>query len=203
MTGGGGVEPADFYWWPCRSPSCRVAPASPKGVTRGLTAGEAETKARACDITGPSFQGISERLRRLELSGSAVVGAQANPLPPVVGKIDAYCKPDGSNYDERFMAKLSIIAFSDPNDLLSYALPVGYEDKYLDSRLSPEVVNVSVNIVDAIDLFGMGEFVNPMAAHDSYEDDERVIGLMVGGVGYGETNPKVAAECSWLETLVE
>jgi hypothetical protein len=40
-------------------------------------------------------------------------------------------------------------------------------------------------------------------AHDSYEDDERVIGLMVGGVGYGETDPKVAAECSWLETLAE
>ncbi len=78
------------------------------------------------------------------------------------------------------VAALSIVAFSDPNDVLSYAIPVGYENEYMDSRLCPEVVNVSVNVVDAINLFGIGEFVNPMAA---YENDERVIGLMVGGQG--------------------
>ncbi len=81
------------------------------------------------------------------------------------------------------VAALSIVAFSDPNDVLSYAIPVGYENEYMDSRLCPEVVNVSVNVVDAINLFGIGEFVNPMAAHDAYENDERVIGLMVGGQG--------------------
>ena len=42
---------------------------------------------------------------------------------------------------------------------------------------------------------------DPMAAHDSYEADERVIGLMVGGIGYDRTDAKVAAECSWLETV--
>ena len=62
-------------------------------------------------------------------------------------------------------------------------------------------MNLSVNVVDPINFFGIGEFVNPMAAHDAYEDDERVIGLMVGGVGYDETDPKVAAECTWLETV--
>ncbi len=86
-------------------------------------------------------------------------------------------------------------------DVLSYAIPVGYENEYMDSRLCPEVVNVSVNVVDAINLFGIGEFVNPMAAHDAYENDERVIGLMVGGVGYDETDPRVAAECICLETV--
>ncbi len=123
------------------------------------------------------------------------------PLPPIVGQIDAYCRPGGNKYDERFITALSIIAFSDPNDALSYAIPVDYEDKYLDSRLCPEIVNVSVNVVDPINLFGMAEFVNPMAAHDAYEDDERVIGLMVGGMGYELTDAKVAAECSWLETV--
>ena len=99
------------------------------------------------------------------------------------------------------VAALSIVAFSDPNDVLSYAIPVGYENEYMDSRLCPEVVNVSVNVVDAINLFGIGEFVNPMAAHEAYENDNRVIGLMVGGVGYDETDPRVAAECTWLETV--
>ncbi len=71
----------------------------------------------------------------------------------------------------------------------------------MDSRLCPEIVNVSVNVVDAINLFGMGEIVNPMAAHDSYEEDARVIGLIVGGIGYDRTDATVAAECSWLETV--
>lgn len=123
------------------------------------------------------------------------------PLPPIVGQIDAYGRPDGKKYDQRFMAALSIVAFSDPNDVLSYAIPVGYEDEYMDSRRCPEVVNVSINVVDAINLFGIGGFVNPMAAHEAYENDERVIGLMVGGIGYDLTDPKVAAECSWLETV--
>ena len=49
-----------------------------EGVTRGLTAENEEKPPRPCDVTGPAFQGISERLRRLELSGSAVVGASAD-----------------------------------------------------------------------------------------------------------------------------
>ena len=122
---------------------------------------------------------------------------------PVVGQMNEYCKAGGSNYDKRFLAELSIVAFSDPNDPLSYALPANYADTYMDSRLCPEIVNVSVNVVDAINLFGLGEFVNPMAAHSSYEDDDRVIGLMVGGIGFETTDGAVAAECNWLETVNE
>ena len=49
-----------------------------EGVTRGLSAEDGEKPPRPCDVTGPAFQGISEGLRRLELSGSAVVGATAD-----------------------------------------------------------------------------------------------------------------------------
>jgi len=137
---------------------------------------------------------LANQLPLLELGGSP---------PPVVGQMDAYCKRGGGHYDERFFSELSIIAFSDPNDPLSYALPAKYADDYMDSRLCPEIVNVSVNVVDAIDLFGLGEFVNPMAAHSSYEEDDRVIGLIVGGIGFETTDPAVAAECRWLETVDE
>jgi hypothetical protein len=119
----------------------------------------------------------------------------------VVGRIDDYCKPDGGKYDKRFFSRLSIVAFSDPNDALSYALPSGYEDKYMDSRLCPEIVNVSVSVADPINLFGLTDFVNPMSAHDSYDNDERVIGLIVDGIGHDGTDAKVAAECKWLETV--
>ena len=143
----------------------------------------------------------NKQLRVYMLANQLPLLQLGTSLPPIVGQIDSYCRPGGNKYDERFMAELSVIAFSDPNDVLSYAIPVDYEDKYLDSRLCPEIVNVSVNVVDPISLFGMGEFVNPMAAHDAYEDDERVIGLMVGGMGYDLTDAKVAAGCTWLETV--
>ncbi len=143
----------------------------------------------------------NKQLRVYMLANQLPLLQLGTSLPPIVGQIDSYCRPGGNKYDERFMAELSIIAFSDPNDVLSYAIPVDYEDKYLDSRLCPEIVNVSVNVVDPISLFGMGEFVNPMGAHDAYEDDERVIGLMVGGMGYDLTDAKVATECTWLETV--
>lgn len=119
----------------------------------------------------------------------------------VVGQIDTYCMPEGAQYENRFFGKLSIIAFSDPNDALSYALPMGYESKYMDSRVCPEIVNVSVNVVDSINLFGLGNLVNPMAAHADYEADSRVIGLIVDGIGHDGVDPAVAAECTWLETV--
>lgn len=43
--------------------------------------------------------------------------------PEVVNQHNEYCEPGGEHYDERLVAKTSIIAFSDPNDLLSYAIP--------------------------------------------------------------------------------
>lgn len=118
----------------------------------------------------------------------------------VVDQIDEYCEPEGSEYEHRFLGKLSIVAFSDPNDALSYALPVDYEEKFMDSRICPEIINVSVSVVDPINLFGLGDFTNPMAAHDLYDDDARVIGLIVDGIGNEDVDPTVAAECRWLET---
>jgi hypothetical protein len=135
---------------------------------------------------------LANQLPLLDLGASA---------PPVVGQIDAYCEPEGSKYDQRYFSELFIIAFSDPNDALSYALPPGYEDRYMDSRLCPAIVNVSVNVADPINLFGLTDFVNPMTAHGSYEDDEHVIGLIVGGIGNQEVDSKVAAECHWMETV--
>ncbi len=149
---------------------------------------------------------IIDVLKRKELR----VYMLANQLPllelgvepaPIVGMIPEYCTPEGADYGDRFFNKLSIVAFSDPNDALSYAIPEGYEDRYMDSRICPEVINVSINVVDPINLFGLGEFANPMLAHGSYVDDKRVIGLIVGGIGTEHVDAQVAAECTWTETV--
>ncbi|MGH8474680.1 MAG: hypothetical protein ACRER2_02735, partial [Methylococcales bacterium] len=63
-------------------------------------------------------------------------------IPQYDGKQEDFCSPTGSRYADRILKKTSIIAFSDPNDLLSYAIPNGFVDQYLDPRLCIDVVNI-------------------------------------------------------------
>jgi hypothetical protein len=113
--------------------------------------------------------------------------------------VPAYCRADGGHYGERLFAETELIAFSDPNDLLSYPIPDRYVRDYVDSRLCPKQVNVTINVASVSSLLGFGEFANPLAAHLDYEDDERVIGLITRGIGQPETAPVVEERCTWLE----
>ena len=49
-----------------------------------------------------------------------------------------------------------IIAFSDPNDLMSYPVPDQFADKYIESRLCPSVTNVTINVAAVNSLLGPG-----------------------------------------------
>ena len=119
----------------------------------------------------------------------------------ITGQFNQYCLPGGKHYQRRFLDKLFIVAFSDPNDLLSYNIPYDFANKYLDSRLCPQIVNISVGVTEPIDLFGAGKFANPLSAHTEYDNDQRVIGIMTHGIGQKDTHPAVAASCKWLETI--
>lgn len=105
--------------------------------------------------------------------------------PEVTNKISQYCKRKGKKYDERIFKKVNIVAFSDPNDLLSYGIPQTFVDQYMDSRMCPEVTNVNINIANEISVFGAG-VVNPISAHTEYDNDLRVIQM----ISYGTTNLK-------------
>jgi hypothetical protein len=122
----------------------------------------------------------------------------ARKRPEIVGQIDAYCRPEGSKYDERALNQVFIVAFSDPNDPLSYSIPAGYEEERMDSRLCPQLVNVSVGVTEVIDLFGIGEIAHPVKAHELYDDDERVIGIIAAGIGNEQVKDVVKSECTWL-----
>ena len=122
------------------------------------------------------------------------------PRAPVRGQIDSYCRPDGADFDRRFLGGLSIIAFSDPNDILSYPIPPKFVDSYLDSRLCPTATNISINVAQPISLFGLGEFADPAEAHSGYDHDERVIALIAHGIGQPDTAEIVRQRCTWLET---
>jgi hypothetical protein len=96
-------------------------------------------------------------------------------------------------------AETSIVAFNDPNDLLSYAIPHDFIEKYLDSRLCINVTNVNINIAKVIDAFGLGKIANPLEAHTGYTKDDRVVALIARGIGNGSTAPLVKEKCQWTE----
>lgn len=117
----------------------------------------------------------------------------------VVGQIGAYCGPSPAK-PGRFFAATRLIAFSDPNDLLSYPVPDTFADRYIESRLCPSVTNVTINIVGVSSLLGWGDVANPLTAHAGYGADERVGALIAKGAGHAGIAPVVAARCTWHET---
>jgi hypothetical protein len=117
----------------------------------------------------------------------------------VQGAVPAYCLPEAEHSADRLFKETELIAFSDPNDLLSYPIPDRFVRDHVDSRLCPKQVNVTINIAEVSNLLGLGEFANPLAAHLDYDDDERVIGLITRGIGQPETAPVVEERCTWLE----
>ena len=113
--------------------------------------------------------------------------------------VPAYCRAGGAHYQDRMFKETDLIAFSDPNDLLSYPIPDTFVRDHVNSRLCPNQVNVTINVAPVADLLGLGEFANPLTAHLDYENDERVIGLITRGVGQPETAPVVKDRCTWQE----
>lgn len=123
------------------------------------------------------------------------------PNPEVYGQIEDICHDNAIRTDERLFKETKLIAFSDPNDLFSYALPRHYLNQYMDSRLCPTLTNVIINVAPLTKLFGLGEIANPMAAHTEYDNDKRVIDLIARGIGNKDVSPLVKERCEWLEAL--
>ena len=118
----------------------------------------------------------------------------------VTGAAEEYCEADSPLADQRFFKALQMIAFSDPNDVMSYAIPVEWVDQYVDSRLCPKVTNVTINIAHVKSLFGLAELADPLTAHIGYGADERVGGLLVQGAGHENTAEIVQERCTWFAT---
>jgi hypothetical protein len=117
----------------------------------------------------------------------------------VTGQIGAYCGPSPTQ-PGRFFGRTELIAFSDPNDLMSYPVPDRFADRYVESRLCPSVTNVTINVVGVSSLLGLGEVANPLSAHIGYDADERVGGLIAKGAGHDAIAPVVAKRCTFRAT---
>ncbi len=121
--------------------------------------------------------------------------------PEVTGQIEEYCTEGGPNYKQRLFKELKIMAFSDPNDILSWQVTHEFEHEKLDSRICPSITNVSINIAKVVSLFGMGTFANPGTAHTGYGGDDRVVKLIVHGIGHDGAADLIKERCTMLKIV--
>lgn len=151
---------------------------------------------------GPIYSSMRKIIREKEFT----VFMMANQLPllqmgrVVPGVTDnrkAYCSAQGALRAERVMKRMNIIAFSDPNDILSYPVSRQFAAENIDSRICPSISNVSLNVAGEKDVFGFLSFANPQAAHGNYISDERVADLIANGLNKEMDSLSLREGCKW------
>lgn len=119
--------------------------------------------------------------------------------PAVTDAIAAYCPDNAPKSAQRVLKELDIIAFSDPNDILSYPVPDNFAREHIDSRICPQIMNISLNVAAMRNIFGTASFADPLTAHNGYLEDARVIGILTDGVSRDKMSPLVRERCQWQE----
>lgn len=143
----------------------------------------------------------NKRIPIFMLSNQLPMLQMGRDLPEVAGKKSEYCLNTSPRYPDRMISETAIFAFSDPNDLLSYAIPKGFSEQYLDSRLCPSITNININVTKVIDAFGISNLANPLEAHVAYEQDERVIALIARGIGTYYSSPLIRERCEFTKII--
>jgi len=149
----------------------------------------AERWVKALQNESPSIFMLSNQLPLLQLG---------RPPPEVANQFSEYCSAEGDKREGRVFSRTRLVAFSDPNDILSWAVPPGYEDEYIDSRMCPVLTNVIINVAEVKNLFGI-ELAPAGEAHRDYDDDDRVIKMIAHGISQENTDPVIEERCEWLE----
>ncbi len=155
--------------------------------------------------TDPAWDSVMKTLQEKEftlmmLSNQLPLLQMGQPAPEVSGRIKELCGSQAPLADQRMFKTIRLVAFSDPNDLFSYAVPQSFLDEHVDSRLCPALTNVILNVAGVNSLFG-GEFANPLTAHTEYDADATVIDLLINGIERSEHNASKAEGCAWIETV--
>jgi len=142
---------------------------------------------------------LAERPIRLYMLSNQLPLLEAGQDPAAVRGLSApFCTADAPRRAERFFGSTDIVAFNDPNDILSYPIPPDWVETYLDSRLCPAVTNVTINVATVRNVLGLGEVADPLAAHTQYATDERVLALIAHGAGHNAVAPVIEERCQWL-----
>jgi len=159
-----------------------------------------ESKRRKLLATDEFIQAFQQlRIPIFMLANQLPMFQVTREIPEVTGQYDAYCRTEGEHYNLRTLSDTDIIAFNDPNDILSYTITSEFMDRYLDSRLCIDTTNIEINVADVTGVFGM-DYANPGDAHTGYLTDERVLAMIVNGVGNENTSPIVKERCTTMIT---
>lgn len=154
------------------------------------------------------LQGPDSAIRRAIHGKEFTVFMMANQLPLLQmgrdapansGMADDYCLSGSPKADQRVMKRMNIVAFSDPNDILSYPVPPDFAERNIDSRICPDVRNVSLHITTEKNLFDTLSFANPLDAHNGYMEDDRVIEMIARGIRRNNVPPLTGQRCRWIE----
>ena len=58
-------------------------------------------------------------------------------------------------------------------------------------------------MADVTSILGNEAFANPQKAHTGYDEDDRVLKLLVGGIGHAQGHAEVRDRCDFIETIPE
>ncbi len=159
-----------------------------------------ESKRRKLLATDEFKQAFQElRIPIFMLANQLPMFQVTRETPEITGQHGAYCRAGGEHYNLRTLSDTDIIAFNDPNDILSYTITQEFMDQYLDSRLCIDTTNININVADVTGAFGF-DYANPGDAHGGYETDERVIAMIAHGVANKDTSPIIKERCTTMIT---
>jgi hypothetical protein len=158
--------------------------------------------AKADEVVSESVAALREKRFVVFMLSNQLPLLQLGQAPPeVVGRIEEICRQESPSARERLLTDTRLVAFSDPNDLFSYAIPPRFLDEQVDSRLCPSLTNVILNVAPVNDVLGLGEFANPMWAHTGYHEDDRVIALLARGIGLPGEDALIGDRCEYFEAV--
>jgi hypothetical protein len=147
--------------------------------------------------SNPTLAAFRDKAMNFYMLSNQLPLLQIGRAPPdVIQRGSQFCGPAAPKAGERWFKSVAVVAFSDPNDLLSYEIPADFAAANFDSRLCADTTNVTIKVAKEISL-AVTTFASPEAAHTQYEDDARVLAMIVGGIGARDSAPP--AGCGWLK----
>ena len=188
----------DSFTFISHSLGSRILTDSLQSITATVAYGQGEQSDETLKVSTQWVDTLqNESLSIFMLSNQLPLLQLGRPPPQVINQFPDYCTAEGDKREGRVFAESRLVAFSDPNDILSWSVPPGYEDQYMDSRMCPVMTNVIINIAEVKKVLGI-ELAPPGDAHRNYDNDERVIKMIAHGVNES-ADPMIKERCEWLE----
>ncbi len=188
----------DTFTFISHSLGSRILTDSLQTITATVAYGQGEQSDETLKVSTQWVDTLkNESLSIFMLSNQLPLLQLGRPPPLVTNQFPDYCTAEGNKREGRVFAESRLVAFSDPNDILSWSVPPGYEDQYIDSRMCPVLTNVIINIAEVKKVFGV-ELASAGDAHRNYDNDERVIKMIAHGVNES-ADPMIKERCEWLE----